>query len=299
MRDGTGFCTNRSGSEITGIGPCCHHEWDRSGSGPFLESSGPPCGSFGNIVLGAFAQVKVSRPTVDIKLDTRVSLPPNNWRPKEKVLLDLGTALAFSPEALDCNRKGRLTKDQIKQRASRCIVPFVIAFALLIGPLVYGASVASSAAQTSFLGGFGVLMGYATHLNDTVEKFGKSQVTLYAGGALLVMFLGVVMANRIPMGLYFDLLEGAVVTKSGRVEATEHEQGRKRNGDAVETFYFRMRDESFKVSRSAFEAIDNNANYAVYVLPRSRDLVSLEPKEQVLQQPEKPAEASLSRFGAL
>ena len=52
-------------------------------------------------------------------------------------------------------------------------------------------------------------------------------------------------------------------------------------------------------SWAAFDAIDNNANYAVYVLPRSRDLVSLEPKEQVLHQPEKPAEASLSRFGAL
>jgi hypothetical protein len=195
----------------------------------------------------------------------------------------------------------KLLNDQIKQRISRCIVPFVIAFALLIGPLVFGASWASSATQTSFLQGLGVLGGYVFHLSDTVEKFGKSGITLYGGGALLVMFLGVVMASRIPMGLYLDLLEGAVVAKSGRVEATEHERGRKRSGDSIDEFYFRMRDESFKVNRAAFDAIDNNANYQVYVLPRSRELLALEPKDQILhhQPREKTAEPTLSSFGAL
>ncbi len=37
------------------------------------------------------------------------------FRSKEQVLYDLSKALHFSPETLEANRKGRLSKEQVKQ----------------------------------------------------------------------------------------------------------------------------------------------------------------------------------------
>ena len=57
------------------------------------------------------------------------------FRTKDQVLYDLSKALRFSPESLEANRKGRLSKDQVKQLAPQVILPMVLTFVFAVGPL--------------------------------------------------------------------------------------------------------------------------------------------------------------------
>ena len=69
-----------------------------------------------------------------------------------------------------------------------------------------------------------------------------------------------------------------VLIREGRVESSEHEVLRKHGKDPLENYYFHFKSEKFPVSRKAFLALDCGAAYYLYVLPRSRRLVAVEPK---------------------
>ncbi len=89
------------------------------------------------------------------------------YRSKEQVLYDLSKALHFSPESLEANRKGQLSKDQVKQFSGQCIRPAALTFFLLVGPLAIWTWITAARQQLSF---DAALPGTA-HRADPRERF--------------------------------------------------------------------------------------------------------------------------------
>ena len=61
--------------------------------------------------------------------------PTSLYRSQEQVLYDLSKALHFSPETLEINRQGRVSSEQIKRQALRCIRHAFVASIFLFVPL--------------------------------------------------------------------------------------------------------------------------------------------------------------------
>ena len=106
---------------------------------------------------------------------------------------------------------------------------------------------------------------------------------MFVSGFILAVTLGGFImglrkASHIPMGLYFDLIERKVIAKEGRIEGREEQVFRTGGRDPIESYHFDLKTERFEVPSAAVQALDNGAAYCVYILPRSRVLVSIEPK---------------------
>ena len=95
------------------------------------------------------------------------------FRSKEQVLYDLSEALHFSPESLELNRSGKLSKDQRKLHARRCITPAVLAVVLLLAPLPVWTSVIAKSQEIPFGAAFLVLLHQLTHFQELIEAHGK------------------------------------------------------------------------------------------------------------------------------
>ena len=110
------------------------------------------------------------------------------------------------------------------------------------------------------------------------SDLGTFKTILAAALTLSGLVAGAMFASRFSMALYFDLIDRTVLIREGRVESSEHELLRRNGKDPVENYYFHFKSEKFPVSRKAFKALDCGAAYYLYVLPRSRRLVAVEPK---------------------
>jgi hypothetical protein len=217
------------------------------------------------------------------------------YRSKEKVLHDLSKALKFSPESLDANRKGELSKDQTKQLAIRCGKAAGLTLLFAVAPFVLWTRIISGSQQLSFDAALPVLITELTHVKDLFEAHGTIGGVIMLGSILISLGVAILLAFRFPLALYFDLLGRTVSTQEGRVVAREETINRPNGRDPIEKYFFCLRYLTMPVNLAAYRALEAGSIYLVYLLPRSELLVSIEPKLE--DTPEKlAAQAEASSF---
>jgi hypothetical protein len=200
------------------------------------------------------------------------------YRTREDVLTDLAKALNFSLQALEDNRKGKLSGDQFTAFIGRFIIPLALTILFAAAPFLAWGAITSSGQQVSFSSGLQLFLGQLTHLGDLAESQGKFAVITRVGSLLLCLVLAGLTAARVSFGLYFDLLEGSVRVVEGRVTAREDQTIRPNGRDPIEKYYFDIKTDRYPVSLAAYRAIENGSVYLLYLLPRSGQLVAIEPK---------------------
>jgi hypothetical protein len=200
------------------------------------------------------------------------------YRNKDQVLFDLAKAFPFSPESLEANRQGQLSMEQFKKLISRCWRPAAIAAVCALAPLLFWTGRTASKQQVSFGDALGIFLSSLVHIGQMTAAHGKfgAFVTLVSTLGLLVY--AAYTASRIPMALYFDLLDRKVISKEGRLVTREENILRGNGRDPIERYYFGMKSHYYEVNLGSFRAIENGSVYLIYLLPRSDVLVSLEPK---------------------
>lgn len=187
-------------------------------------------------------------------------------------------ALRFTPESLEANRKGRLSKEQVKQLAPQVILPMILTFVLAVGPLAAWTYVTAGRQQLSFENAFPALINELMHVHDLFEAHGKVGGAMMLGSILVPLAIAAFMVLRLPIMLYFDLLDRKVEAREGRVVAREEQINRPNGRDPIEKYYFSLRYLNMPVSLAAYRALEAGSLYIVYLLPRSEVLVSIEPK---------------------
>jgi hypothetical protein len=216
------------------------------------------------------------------------------FRSKEQVLYDLSKALRFSPDSLEANRKGRLSKEQVKQLSGQCLRPAVLTFVFAVAPFMAWTYVTAGRQQLSFMDAFPALITELTHVNDLFEAHGKMGGVMMLGSILISLAIAAFMALRLPLLLYFDLLDRKVEAREGRVVAREEQINRANGRDPIEKYFFSLRYLNMPVNLAAYRALEAGSIYIVYLLPRSEVLVSIEPKMDdgalALNPPAKPSQ---------
>jgi hypothetical protein len=200
------------------------------------------------------------------------------FRSKERVLLELSKALAFSPESLEANRKGRLSKEQAKKLSVRCLQPVILTLFFAVAPFPVWTHVTSSRAQISFLAALPVLIHQITHVNDLFEANGKMGGAIMLGSIVLSLAIAGFLAFRVSLALCADVLDRKVTMQEGRVIAREEQINRPNGRDPIEKYFFCLRYLTMPVNLAAYRALETGSIYLVYLLPRSELLVSIEPK---------------------
>ncbi len=200
------------------------------------------------------------------------------YRTKEQVLYDLSKALHFSPESLEANRNGRLSKEQVKQLSGRCFGPAFLTFLFAVGPFVVWTWITAGRDQLSFADALPALLTKITHVNDLIEAQGRMGALTMVGSILLSVAIAAFLAFRVPFALYFDLLDRKVESREGRVEAREETINRPNGRDPIEKYFFCLRYLNMPVNLAAYRALENGSIYIVYLTHRSEILVSMEPK---------------------
>ena len=207
-----------------------------------------------------------------------MAIRTDRWRTKEQVLKDLGKAMHFTPASLEQNRKGKLAGDQFLPLLMRFLTPLGMAAGCIAAPFVAWSLVIAFSGNTAFSDALGIVFSKALHPKELFEDHGWITCSAIIGATLGCIGFGVYKALGISFAMYFDLIERAVIVKEGRIEGREEQIFREGGRDPLEFYYFDMKTERFEVRREAFLAIDSGAAYFVYMLPRSRTLVALEPK---------------------
>ena len=200
------------------------------------------------------------------------------YRTKEEVLIDLAKALKFSPDSLEANRKGKLSGDQFMELIGKFATPFFLMVLFGAAPFLIWGALTASQQQASFSSGLQLFLSQITHIGDLADAEGKFAVITRVGSLLLSLGLAALFASRVSLGLYFDLLGRSVITKEGRIIAREEQTIRPNGRDPIEKYYFDIKTDRFPVNLAAYRAIEDGAVYLLYILPRSRQLVAIEPK---------------------
>jgi hypothetical protein len=206
-----------------------------------------------------------------------MSQTPSSWRTKEQVLIDLANALHFSADALEQNRKGDLAVEQLKRLAVHFLRPVLMAAGLALGPFFIWALIGSFNGA-NLLDSVSHVFSVAVQPKQLFAEHGLIASLIVLAVTLAGLIMGARKAMHISMALYFDLIERKVIMKEGRIEGREESVFRSDARDPIESYFFDLKTERFTVNSAAVQALDNGAAYYVYILPRSRTLVSLEPK---------------------
>ena len=199
------------------------------------------------------------------------------YRSKDQVLLDLGKAFPFSPEALEANRQGQLSMEQFKRLITRCWRPAAIAAVCALAPLLFWTGLTASKQQVSFDDALGIFLSSLVHIGQMTAAHGKFGAFITLGSTLGLLGFAAYTASRIPLALYFDLLDRKVISKEGRLVTREENILRGNGRDPIERYYFGMKSHYYLVNQASIQAIENGSIYRIYLLPRSDVLVSLEP----------------------
>lgn len=200
------------------------------------------------------------------------------YRTKEQVLFDLSQALHFTPETLEANRKGKISSDQKKQLAGQCIPPAIMTFVFAVAPFAIWTWITAGRLQLSFDNAFPALIKELIHAKDLFEAHGTIGGITMFGSILISLALAVIMATRVPLLLYFDLLDGKVEAREGRVVAREEQINRDNGRDPIEKYFFSLRYLNMPVNLAAYRALEAGSVYIVYLHPRSERLASIEPR---------------------
>lgn len=202
------------------------------------------------------------------------------YRSKEQVLQDLSKALHFSPECLEANRKGRLSTEQIKILAPQVARPALLTAIFAVAPFLVWTWITAQRQQIPFGNAVPVLFKELTHVNDLMEAHGKIGGISMLASILISLGIAALMASRVPVMLYLDLLDRKVETREGRVVAREEQVNRANGRDPIEKYFFSLRYLNMPVTLAAYRALEPGSIYLVHLLPRSEVLVSIEPKTE-------------------
>jgi hypothetical protein len=200
------------------------------------------------------------------------------YRTKEEILVALAKALNFSPASLVDNRKGKLSGDQFSGLIGRFVIPLVLTILFAAAPFLCWGAITSSAQQVTFSAGLQLFLSQLAHLGDLLDSQGKLAAIYRVGSLLICLVLAALAAVRVSFGLYFDLLEGTVRVVEGRVIAREDQTIRPNGRDPIEKYFFDIKTNRFPVNLAAYQAIEQGSIYLIYLLPRSGQLVAIEPK---------------------
>ena len=214
------------------------------------------------------------------------------YRSKDQVRKDLGKALNFSPESLAQNRKGKLSSAQAGTLHAALLRPGALGFFMAVLPFLAWTLVTSSKEQAGLLEAAQIFVQQLFHLSDLAESVGKMGVVMRVGSLVMGLGLAAVILSKFSVAMLFDVLDGKVIAKEGRVVAREEQILRENGRDPIEKYFFAIRGDYHQVTLAAFRAIENGSIYTSYVLPRSNKLVSLEPKlnsDDVKAEPSVPA----------
>jgi hypothetical protein len=217
------------------------------------------------------------------------------YRSKVQVLYDLSKALHFSPETLEANRKGKISTEQIKQLSSRCFPPAILTMVFAVAPFAIWTWITAQREQLPLGSAFPILLKELLHVKCLMEAHGQVGGAAMLGSVLISLGLAVFMATRVPLMLYFDLLDRKVEAREGRVVAREEQVNRANGRDPIEKYFFSLRYLNMPVNLAAYRALEAGSIYIVYLLPRSEVLASIEPKmddNSIVTSQEKPAQAS-------
>lgn len=200
------------------------------------------------------------------------------FRDRLQVLKDLATALHFSPQSLESNRKGKLSGEQFTGLIGNFATPFFMTLLFAAAPFVGWGVVTAGQQQASFPSGVQLFINQLMRIGDLADSQGTFAVITRVGSLVLCLGLAAMFASRVSFGLYFDLLERSVVPVEGRVIAREETTMRENGRDPIEKYYFDLKSDRHQVNLAAYRAIENGSVYVLYLLPRSRQLVAVEPK---------------------
>jgi hypothetical protein len=202
------------------------------------------------------------------------------YRTKEQVLNDLAKALCFSRESLETNRKGHISKEQAKELYGRCVRPAVLLILSAFGPVAIWTWITAGRAQLSLANALPALLTELAHVKSLLENHGKMGGLLMLGSIIGGLVLAALMAMRMPFPLFFDLLDGKVQAREGRVVAREETINRPNGRDPIEKYFFSLRYLNMPVNLAGYRALEDGSIYIVYLTPRSELLLSIEPKLQ-------------------
>lgn len=200
------------------------------------------------------------------------------YRSKEQVLYDLSKALHFSPETLEANRKGQISKEQAKQLLGQGVQPAVLMVVFAVAPFAIWTWITAGRQQLSLMAALPALITELTHMNDLFEAHGKVGGGIMLGSIMISVAIAAFMALRLPVALYLDLIDRKVEAREGRVVAREEQINRANGRDPIEKYFFSLRYLNMPVSLAAYRALEAGSIYIVYLLPRSERLASIEPK---------------------
>jgi hypothetical protein len=200
------------------------------------------------------------------------------FRDKEQVLLELSKALKFAPASLEANRKGRLSGEQFRNLIGNFATPTAMMVLFAAAPFVGWGIVTAGHQQASFSAGLQLFLGQLMHIGEFADDQGKIAVITRVGSVLLCLGLAALFAARISFALYFDLLDGTVHVVEGRIIAREEQTIRPNGRDPIEKYFFDLKTDRFPVNLAAYRALETGSVYVLYLLPRSRQLVAIEPK---------------------
>ncbi len=200
------------------------------------------------------------------------------FRDKEQVLLELSKALNFSPNSLEANRKGRLAGEQFTGLMGKFATPAFMTVLFAAAPFLIWGTITAGKQQASFSAGLQLFLGQLMHIGELADDQGKFAVITRVGSLLVSLGLAALFASRVSIGLYFDLLEGTVHVIEGRIIAREEQTIRPNGRDPIEKYFFDLKTDRFPVNLAAYRALETGSVYVLYLLPRSRQLVAIEPK---------------------
>lgn len=200
------------------------------------------------------------------------------YRSKVQVLYDLSKALKFSPESLEANRKGRLSKEQVKKLAPQVVRPIILTLVFALAPYALWSWITAGRQQISFTDAIPALFTELTHVNDLFETHGRMGGGMMIGSIFIGLGMACLTASNISLPLYFDLLTRKVEVREGRVVAREEQVNRPNGRDPIEKYFFSLRHLNMPVNLAAYRALEAGSIYLVYLVPRSETLVSIEPK---------------------
>ena len=116
---------------------------------------------------------------------------------------------------------------------------------------------------------FPALLTELAHVKDLFDAHGKIGGVVMLGSILVSLAMAVIMASRVPMMLYFDLLDRKVEAREGRVVAREEQINRPNGRDPIEKYFFSLRYLNMPVNLAAYRALEAGSIYILYLLPRS------------------------------
>jgi hypothetical protein len=145
-------------------------------------------------------------------------------------------------------------------------------------PFLIWGTLTAGKQQASFSAGLQLFLGQLMHIGELADDQGKFAVITRVGSLLVSLGLAALFASRVSIGLYFDLLEGTVHVIEGRIIAREEQTIRPNGRDPIEKYFFDLKTDRFPVNLAAYRAIETGSVYVLYLLPRSRQLVAIEPK---------------------